>query len=268
MLSTLDLSMLLEPVTQRANARFASEINGFSDRSARFVLQRLGQRPIGSDDHFIPNHPDHWRLDAYRHIERCAWIDYRLRLFFSESPTAECIEVDNGLSTRFHRLSEELDWPRFSWRAINTDDVNDCLQYVFPKIDNHQRIGCQDPQHCWQKHVPWNDGLSRILILGEQSPLSTWEEFLCLSGSIESALTQQAPHIDIIVTHRIKNFSQLCLSHNKTHFIVSAQQKPERLSLMTALLNLLNIDRSRPKTSTHQLRIVKPETLNAKLPGE
>src|SRR4051812_17243247 len=89
----------------RAHARRQWPEMGFNDQSANLLAQLLGinlkQRLPLQDEQKI--------------IERCQWFDERCLDFFQRHPRAMCIELGAGFSTRFHRLSDTADWPRFEW---------------------------------------------------------------------------------------------------------------------------------------------------------
>ncbi|MEJ2417160.1 MAG: hypothetical protein P8Y45_09545 [Exilibacterium sp.] len=217
MLYTLDLSTLLGPVMHRAQAGLQVRIRGFTDRSAAFVLEQIG----------VPAHGRSSDVDfsgeRLVYITRCSWIDRELIQFFSKASTGEGIEIAGALSTRFHRLSEQLDWPQFSWCAINTRDINDCLQFVFPAIDKLRCIGCDKPMGSWQKHVHWPSKTPKILIVGEQNPVNDWEAFACLYDSIQVSLTNETPCIELIVAHAIDDFQRLCDAYNLALSVASTQ---------------------------------------------
>lgn len=202
MLNTLDLSDLVEPVIQRAQAsEVSARVKGFSDCSAAVVLERLGINPR-SDDYTSLS-----QTENENQIARCTWIDDQLRLFLDINPDAEGVEVNGGLSTRFHRLSEQLDWPRFSWSAINTFDVNECLEYVFPTLDNCKYFACHQPESDWGNFVNWQGEKRKIVIIGEQKPLHCRGEAVEICRSIEQVLTRETPCIDLILTHYIHGAS-------------------------------------------------------------
>ena len=106
----------------------------------------------------------------------CEAIDKQLKCFFETHPKAQGIEVCGGLSTRFHRLSESLDWPQFSWRSINHFDTDDCLQFVFSVMDNFSSAASDKPMEDWFKHVHWIDDTPKIVILGEHTPLKNIQD--------------------------------------------------------------------------------------------
>lgn len=200
MLNAIQFSDLVEPVIKRARAQPVCNTKGFSDRAASFVLERLG---IATNN----------RLDAPSlHLSKCAWIDSQARSFFTLHPKGHGIEVDSGLSTRFHRISEQLDWPRFYWNAINPLDVNDCLRFVFPNLDNHHLVGVNAPLLHWHEHIAWTDAAPRLVIVGEAEPVKDWAIFTGLLANIQQSLTEQSPSIDLIFCHSVKEFDRLYAS--------------------------------------------------------
>lgn len=244
MLHTYELSDLLAPVIHRANIK--SSI--LADKSALHVLEKLG----------ISTQYNLSLLQQQKVLARCQWIDQQLLSYFQESPKTECIEVNGGLSTRFHRLSEKSDWPQFSWCAINPHDINDCLQYVFPKTDNYRSLGDNNSLISWQKHVLWNSRKNKILILGEYQSVQNWNDFTALYINIQKSLTPQTSSLDIILTHQIHDFSTLCMNHNLLVNIISSQKTHSKTSYFTSLINrIFCLKNNSKKEFTYHLKIFK-----------
>lgn len=247
MLHTYEISHLLTPVILRAGGTAHSHALHFVDRSALFVLEKLGVS--------IKTQPD--LSHAQNVLPRCAWIDKQLNNFFNTYPQGEGIEVDGGLSTRFHRLSEQLDWPRFSWCTINSHDVNDCLHFVFPVLDNYRSIGSNRPQRTWQKHLDWHTQTNKILIIGEQQPLNNWQEFTELYLNIQQALTPQTPSIDVLITHRISQLVQNCEQYALLTRVISSSNigLDLRSTIRTWLGKLFGLKQPTENEYTHHLHI-------------
>lgn len=261
MMHRIELSDLLAPVIQRVQADLSNAMKGFSDRSAAFVLQQFGIKPQA------PDYPELHQKSHRGQIAQCAWIDRQLLAFFESEPRAEGIEVNGGLSTRFHRLSEQLDWPQFSWISINTYDVNDWLQFVFPAMDNYQSIGCSEPKEYWQKYVHWNDKKRKIVLVGEQKPLKSWANFDALYSTIQFALSDETPVIDLILTHSIPDFFVTCASRKIKTTLVAKQANSESKKgilkrlfsslLLTSLPLTYLLPPQKNKTTSVHLRITK-----------
>lgn len=244
MLHTYELSDLLAPVIHRANIKS----NILADRAAVYVLEKLGI----STQYNISLSPQQ------NVLARCQWIDQQLLSCFQEYPKTECIEVNGGLSTRFHRLSEKSDWPQFSWSAINPHDINDYLQYVFPKIDNYRSLGDDNSLTSWQKHIPWHSRKNKILILGEYQSVQSWNDFTALYINIQKSLTPQTPYLDIILTHQINDFPSLCMDHKLLVNIISSHKAQLKSSHFISLINrIFYLKKNSKKEFTCHLKIFK-----------
>lgn len=220
MLSAPQVSQLLAPVACRAKASDRVDRSGFVDRAAHNVLKRLG-RSAGFE---------RWPAYNENHVKRWRWIDLQSIDFFKRHPQGTGVEVNGGLSTRFHRVSEQLDWPRFSWRAINTSDITDCLQYVFPRLDNHQSVATDDPINDWPLRINWHDTAPKLIILGEHVPLSSADAVVQISSSLRSALTESCPQADVLLSHTLENLESLLAGHRGTRVkqTFSPHQPPTR----------------------------------------
>lgn len=130
MLSNNQLSQLIAPVIFRAQADAYTHTSGFVDRTAHYLLHYLG---IDSD---LIKATHSWG-ERKNELARCLWIDQQATHFFQEHPKGLGVEINAGLSTRFHRLSENLDWPQFCWQAINEYEVAACIASVFARLDNY-----------------------------------------------------------------------------------------------------------------------------------
>jgi len=102
----------------------------FYDRAA-IVLARL----LNIDAHvrFCPS-------DERRYLRANHWLDQRCLAFFNEHPKGQGIECGAGLSTRFHRLSEQHEWPQFSWVDIDSEESIALKSKAMPVIDNYRLI--------------------------------------------------------------------------------------------------------------------------------
>lgn len=232
MLDLMQLSQLVDPVRCRATA--ASELGsiGFVDRSARFVLGRLGMESLLEGGAPISRYRD------FSRVSRWQWIDKQATSFLEKYPNGQGIEVDGGLSTRFHRISELLSWPRFSWKTINTHDVVDCIQYVFPQLDNCSNVACGSPVSEWTKNVCWQEKLMRIAIIGEQKPIAKWQAFTTICKDIEKKLREESPEFHLILSHSVENF-QARLEQSSLNVRIYSQM-PAVIYKRSKLLNLFN----------------------------
>lgn len=102
----------------------------FYDRAA-IVLTRLLN--IDAGVRFCPS-------DERRYLRANHWLDRRCLAFFNEYPKGLGIECGAGLSTRFHRLSEQHEWPQFSWVDIDSEERIALKSKAMPVIDNYRLI--------------------------------------------------------------------------------------------------------------------------------
>jgi O-methyltransferase involved in polyketide biosynthesis len=102
----------------------------FYDRAA-IVLTRLLN--IDARVRFCPS-------DERRYLRANHWLDQRCLAFFNECAKGLGIECGAGLSTRFHRLSEQHEWPQFSWIDIDSEERIALKSKAMPVIDNYRLI--------------------------------------------------------------------------------------------------------------------------------
>ncbi len=160
---------LTYPVLVRAHAAFATNTHTFTDRFAKSVLDKLAQTTPSQTEkqkHALTHRyaaltrNDLKLNNSQKHIQqiaRCEWIDKQLVNILNRHPKATGFEINAGLSTRFHRLSEQLDWPQFAWVSIDTPEVTDHKNAIFPKDDNLHTYPKKRPlihwHHALNKHA-------------------------------------------------------------------------------------------------------------------
>ncbi len=79
-------------------------------------------------------------VDERRYLCTNYWLDQQILAFFNQYPKGLGIECGAGLSTRFHRLSEQHEWPQFSWIDMDTSENIALKSLAMPVIDNYQFI--------------------------------------------------------------------------------------------------------------------------------
>lgn len=230
MLNTFQLSQLVDPVVCRAQVATTTIRPDFVDRAARYVLERLGCDVPGKNAAWNP---------SIGQVCRWQWIDQQANRFFRVAPMGLGIEVDGGLSTRFHRVSDQLDWPRFAWRTVNTSDVVDCLDYVFPQLDNYSNIGCEQPAFDWIRYVPWHDPTPKMVFLGDQNPFAKWEDFVRVSVDIQSRLSNETPVLELVLTHCIPRLDEKILAAFSNIKLVDSMPTPKSKSWFSLLVQHL-----------------------------
>lgn len=134
-----------------------SQLGAIPDPAAKILLERLG---FGIEKNIRFNEKN--RLQA---LQSC-WFDKECLRFFEQYPTALVVELGAGFSTRFHRLSSVLDWPRFRWLILDEQKVISKIQTVLPRIDNFELT-------CWRETNDWMDQWQgeSIMILIEQKTI-------------------------------------------------------------------------------------------------
>lgn len=182
------LTYLIQPVLDRAKA---SESAFFKDSAASLLVERM--RLAGSHRSHSP-----WVLPEIRETQ---WIDRKVSAFFEVHPSGQGIEVNGGLSTRFHRLSALSDWPRFSWLMINSCAVSECLQSVFPKTDNLRRVVSETAAQSWPEFLSSKDSKALILIIGELEPVPPDQLKSLLEHSYEALLQLNTEHAQLLIRH-------------------------------------------------------------------
>jgi hypothetical protein len=114
---------------------YSFQLGAIPDPAAKILLERLG---FAIEKHFIFNERN--RLQA---MQSC-WIDKTCLNFLQQYPDALIIELGSGFSSRFHRLSSALDWPRFRWLILDEEKVIEKTRTILPRIDNFELI-------CWKE---------------------------------------------------------------------------------------------------------------------
>lgn len=196
-------SYLIEPLLERAVASSSLPALGFIDRAAEVLVDSFDIGAAEQSRVLRKLQQDHGGL------RRCKWIDEQLKAFFAEHPEGTAVELGAGLSTRFHRLSYEEDWPKFSWLAVDTREASCSISQCFPSVDNFCYLECE------------RDALN-------------WLEPLSQKGA--------GPYIIIVENNDFLDdlvaFSQLCQCiHNKLgHVHLIADLSPNELSAVHGLI--------------------------------
>lgn len=162
MIGTAELSALIQPLMERTSAN-----SSIYDIAALHVLEKLG---LNRSKH-IERHKERNKTKATR------WIDSVSNDFLRKHPHAHGIEIDGGISTRFHRLSSQLDWPRFSWQLLNKPEITEYLHFIFPPMDNFRCVPCEQAELAWPDFLCWRSNQPVIVLAGESQTLS--DESFC-----------------------------------------------------------------------------------------
>ena len=142
-------------LSARAYAQQLWPAIGFHDHAAKSLAKLLGvSEPIKKD---LP-----WGRGC---LLRSQWFDERCCQFFQRYPQAMCIDLGAGLSTRFHRLSDAADWPRFSWVDVDLPDVIAIKARAIPKIDNYQLLPANIVKDDWLARSGWHPRTPLIITL-------------------------------------------------------------------------------------------------------
>lgn len=149
------VSSELMALNARADAgRFWPEIH-FYDRAATTLTRLLD---IDARVRFCP-------LDERRYLRANHWLDRCCLTFFSQYPTGVGIECGAGLSTRFHRLSEQHEWPQFSWVDIDSEESMVLKSRAMPLIDNYRLISTTDTAENLVDTIHWNKSTPLVLVI-------------------------------------------------------------------------------------------------------
>ncbi|MDZ7923293.1 MAG: class I SAM-dependent methyltransferase [Marinagarivorans sp.] len=182
---------IFSALSARAYAQQSWPELGFHDRAARLLARLLGvNNPVMNDPL--------WERDC---LVRSQWFDARCRRFFTLHPQGMCIDLGAGLSTRFHRLSEADDWPRFSWVDVDLPDVTAIKTKAIPKIDNYQLIAANIVQDDWLAATGWHPHTPLIITL--ESVLSDMSiDEIYAAFSIIAKHCTAASQIEIVFDYR------------------------------------------------------------------
>ena len=178
-------------LSARAYAQQSWPELGFHDRAARLLARLLGiNTPVGNDPL--------WERGC---LMRSQWFDKHCRRFFKLHPQGMCIDLGAGLSTRFHRLSEADDWPRFSWVDVDLPDITTIKKNAFPKIDNYQLIAANIVQDDWLVATGWHPHTPLIITLESVLPDMPLNEIYAVFSIIAKHCTA-ASQIEIVFDYR------------------------------------------------------------------
>lgn len=169
-------------LSQRAGARKNWPQLGFCDPAAQIVLDRLNAgirylQPVSTPSDCIA-------------LKRSQWMDHRCQQFFARYPHALCVELGAGFSTRFHRLSELADWPRFRWLEVDTADVIQQKAKLLPAIDNYELVAANIVDGDWLAH--WQ-GEPLIIVLEHRLMFMSQAEVQHVFAGIAKHVQGRAP---------------------------------------------------------------------------
>jgi hypothetical protein len=176
----------------RANARRYWPELGFRDPAAQLMLERLGFGGGKGGKH---------GQRERQALKRSRWFDRRCEQFFARNPEALCIELGAGLSTRFHRLSSQSDWPRFHWLEVDAPDIIQQKSHLLPRIDNYRLMASELTSSDWL--MAWQ-GEPLILLIGHRlmymRPTDVVNIFRNIAARAEqiAVMTQQPAPVEIV----------------------------------------------------------------------
>jgi len=128
------------------------------DQAAEYLVRKLNlETPTWRGNEFPARH--------HLELERCKWIDRQVLNFLDQYPKAMGVELGAGLSTRFQRLSARVEWPRFSWVDMDSPDVIDCADLIFPPTDNYRLVACDNWREDWLTKTRWRPGVPLIVVV-------------------------------------------------------------------------------------------------------
>lgn len=225
---------LLMPLLVRANAIRTWPQLGFVDQAAEYLVRKL-------ELDRSPWDPSHLPAKHQLELERCKWIDQQTLAFLEQYPHAIGVELGAGLSTRFQRLSASTDWPRFAWVDVDSPDVIDCADLIFPHTDNYRLVACDVLRDDWLRKTGWAPGRALIVIL-ETLPDETNDLRSILAPLIDAASQSEAPvHLILDYTSPVlqKIRKQLrCMLYGKSCCsFVDGQDLLGKLELQGRVLN-------------------------------
>lgn len=191
------LNALIEPLLARSSRNPTP--SKYIDDAADLVLKRLGV-----DADIAAGAPQDWA----KKNQLTWWTDEKAHRFFNTRPSALGVEVNCGISTRFHRISGRADWPRFSWLMVNPAGVNECLQQAFPEMDNFTIVASDTPESAWLNLAIQQNGDAALVIIGESEPLSE-AQLAKLVGHINQANLGKLQTLELVVFHTVDELTPL-----------------------------------------------------------
>ena len=229
MLIAHELQRLTEQLLSRSS--FKSNTLGFNDRAATSIIERLGIEPTT---------PVECAQGAELKLRQAQWLDERVSSFFESFSKGQGIEVNSGLSTRFHRLCDLSDWPQFSWQMINCDNVDECLHNVLPELDNFRSVGISNPLSSWVECLGWHNADTVMVIMGEDEALTCEQVSTELHSSLNALHLQCCSHVEFLICHtscsldiaHINNLYPMCL--------VEEFSFPAKISLFKRITDLFD----------------------------
>ena len=245
-LASMDTSAWLQEsyslLSQRAGARKNWPQLGFCDPAAQIVLDRLnaGIRSL---------QPASTPADCLA-LKRSQWMDHRCQQFFARYPHALCVELGAGFSTRFHRLSELADWPRFRWLEVDTAEIIQQKTKLLPAIDNYELAAANLVDGDWLAH---SQGEPLIIVLEHRLMFMSSAELHKLFSRIADCTQGKVP-VEIVFDY----LSPATLFYAHLKSLLGFGGQPYRSSLRSAQA-LVDID---PRYSVlRDMDIREPDTL-------
>jgi len=155
----------------------------FYDRAA-IVLTRLLN--IDAGVRFCP-------LDERRYLRANHWLDQRCLTFFNQFPKALGIECGAGLSTRFHRLSEQHEWPQFSWVDIDSEESIVLKAQAMPVIDNYRLVMSNHTAEKLVSEINWDKTTPLMMVVDGLSQGVDTEWLKALMQALLTVRREKAP---------------------------------------------------------------------------
>lgn len=212
MIYTHQAQHLVQPLLSRAYPRGREK--GHPDYAAQQILTRLGISGISS-------------LKAacnQKNTLGSAWVDAQVEKFLALRPYTKGVEIDYGISTRFHRLSHQADWPRFSWLIMSNVEVDNYLTYILPKLDNFKHILGLMPLSNLEEKIDLNAEKALFILVGEQYALNKKNTYLLLKYLFSSQF-QHLKGLELVLFHQHDDsLSQQLNNSNK--FKILSQWRP------------------------------------------
>jgi hypothetical protein len=180
-----------------------SQSGAIPDPVAKILLERLG---FGIEKNIFFDEKK--RLQA----SQSCWLDRECLNFFQQYPEALVIECGAGYSSRFHRLSSALDWPRFRWLVADEETIIEKIQSVFPIIDNFSLRSWRDRSVWWNQ---WQSG-PRLFLIEQNSIKMTVSEINQICHQLcRQSNNSRVPRVELHVFDQ-RFFRQSWLNRLKT----------------------------------------------------
>lgn len=239
MQTTNFVDTLIPSLLTRAQAYKQMPRMAFKDKAAELLVEKLDLKDCGQ---FIGVESPSDRNIA---LARCVWIDHCALQFIEQYPQAVGINLSCGLNTRFHRLSQQLDWPRFRWADIDTPETIAFNRGLLPSIDNYRAIGCDYWREDWLQKTGWKPNTPIIVVLEKLAFTAPQKQLYALFQYLQNIVNANPKtRVDIILDFPNTEPPNLLTQFNKWLFASKTTTDSVKFTSVENLIQQLGINAS------------------------